>query len=87
MPKLDDHFLAVTSLVRTYKFKFTRTGDTFVIYYHDPGAAVNNAALEMIVFRLGVTPSKLVNIRSSDGAFVKLTMERYIPITSINSSN
>jgi hypothetical protein len=78
MPKVDDYFLAVTSLVRTYKFKFLRTGDAFVIYYHDPGVAVNNAALEMIVFRLGVTPGKLVNIRPSDGAFIKHTMQRYI---------
>jgi len=77
MPKLDDYFLTVTSLVRTYKFQFVRTGDRFVIYYHDPSFSVHNTGLEMIVFRLGVTPGKLVNICASDGEFIKETIQRY----------
>jgi hypothetical protein len=85
MPKVDDYFLAVTSLVRTYKFKFSRTGDHFVIYYHDPAFATNNAGLEMIVFRLGVTPGKLVNIRLSDGAFIKCTIQRYLLVNNADS--
>ena len=81
MPKIDDHFQTVIALVRTYKFKFVRTGDTFVIYYHDPGFGTNNLPLEMIVFRLGVTPGRLVNIRSSDGIFIENTIKRYGPFT------
>jgi hypothetical protein len=42
MPNIDDHFLTVTSLVRTYKSRFVRNGDTFVLYYHDPGPGIPN---------------------------------------------
>jgi hypothetical protein len=85
MPKVDDYFLAVTSLVCTYKYKFVHTGDHFVIYYHDPTIAANNTGLKMIVFHLRVTPGKLVNIRPSDGAFIKDTIQRYFLVNYTNS--
>jgi hypothetical protein len=76
LPKLDDFFLNVTNIVRTFQFFFEETNDTFIIYYHNPGPTASNLPMEMIVFRCGVAACKLVNLRPSDASFVKRTIER-----------
>jgi hypothetical protein len=76
LPKLDDFFLNVTNIVRTFQFSFKETNDTFIIYYHDPGLTASNLPMEMIVFHHGVAACKLVNLRPSDASFVEHTIER-----------
>jgi hypothetical protein len=72
MPKLDAFILNAQNSVRTCKVILAKAGDAFLLYYHDPSLQHPDGPFEILVFRKGVTPGRLVNIWSTDGRQVNL---------------